>query len=307
MRPKNDIHQNLVFFIAGMAALALLSGAAVAYMAGGSSLRGATTLSTIPTVISTPTPTSLPTSKPAATATPSPTPTSTPSIPTPSATPTSTATPTPAQTPTQIPGPVAITDPRNDLIDFTTQQPFSAAAGAHDIQSACFSPERQLLRSLPTSLAGVLKSEDEFLALWMTLYEPLPEIPTTRANWLFALDVDANPGTGRPLGDGLINPDLGVDITLGLYSDPGSTPYYRPYFIIWNAQAGQTQRVTLPAEIHFNAARDTVMLSVSLTLLDTILNELALVAPQWELAQGRAATLATLAAGLAADFAPDLP
>ncbi len=296
MNPRYGLQHNPLWLIALTTLLAITAGALVAYMAGGTALQGATT--TVSSQPSTTATAQLAAIQPTPTATPRPT--ITPRPPTPTLTPTSTPTPTP------LPTPAAWADPRDDLINYTTRQLMSDVPGAYDIQAASFTSERQLLQNFPPSLNGLQQPAGQFLSLWMTLYAPLPEKSTARANWLFALDVDANPGTGRPQGDGLINPDLGIEITFGIYADPENDAHYQPYVIIWNAQTQQSDSILLPAEVQFNAARDAFVLHIPLEALNERLRESAQIAPAWQQARGRAATLVTIAE-LAADFAPDLP
>jgi len=241
-----------------------------------------------------PTPTPVP---PAATVTPIPLP--------PTPTPPTTA---PTQTPSPPPAPPAFLDASGDLINSETLTPATGVPVGSDIQGACFDQDRHLVRTVPGELmAEAGWDAADSVVLWMTLHEPIPEAIGTDRYWLFALDTDDNIETGRRAGDGLINPDMGVEITIGVRSTPADGDELEPYMFVWNIHTGDSERKTEGVEAHLSTTRDVLLVRVPLGLLTDLIKTLSQAEPDWDRATGRAATLVMTDAGMAADFFPERP
>lgn len=295
------VNQRRQAFIFGIVVigLAVLAGIVVAIGAGGSSLQR-------PFSASTPAP------LPSATATLSPTPTFTP-VPTETPIPIPTYTPAPPTfTPTSRPTltPVAfVNDPAADAVDFNTLTPLTTTLAGVDIQAASFDENGHLLENLPEELATQVAdwAPAENLILWMKLQTAVPMKREGAIYWLFALDTDGNLETGRPVGDGQINPDMGAEITLGVYSDPTDELQFQPYMQIWDQVRAESRRYELTMEVELSPKRDVLFLRVSKAKLTELLAELSYVKPAWEKTIGRAATLFDTGSGLAIDFCPEIP
>ena len=234
----------------------------------------------------TPTPTQLPSPTPP---TLTPTPTGTPpGAPPPKPTPTATATRLPLPTPTATLAPAVCLDRSGDLARYDTLTPVTATVPGADLARASFDAETSLI-------------------LWMTLYQPVPDAPDVERFWLFALDTDGDRATGRPLGDGAINPDIGVEVTIGVTWSPELGPEPEPYIFIWNADTGTSDRRTEGVEASFSRARDAVFLRIELDLLARLVSEFSGTVPDWDRMIVRAGTLAMTDEGMVVDFCPDLP
>jgi hypothetical protein len=165
-----------------------------------------------------------------------------------------------------------------------------------------------LAGSLPPGVAEqVAGVEGENLVLWTTLHASVPLTPTQLAYWLFALDTDADLATGRPVGDGAVNPDLGAEVTVGVYSDPANDVRFAPYLLVWDAELGDMAREPFPMTVAFTPDRKTVILVLPRDPLAELIGTRAGAEADWELLRGRAATLAGTESGLVVDFCPDLP
>ncbi len=280
---------------------ALLIGVGVAVMAGGGGLSlpaalaetTATlppTLTASPTSTAMPTSTSLPTSTPTSTASPTPLPTATPTV-----------TPTPV--------PAATTDGAEDLFDYQTLAPVTYTVSSADIQAASFDGAGRWTASAPPEVASQLSAhtEGETLPLWVSLQAPLPITVTRPTYWLFALDTDAELTTGRPVGDGAINPDMGAELTAGVYCDPANGIQFEPYLLVWDVATEEMARYDVSADVTFTSDRRTLILILPRAALADALVERAQVEPQWERVVGRAAAMTSADTGMIIDFCPDLP
>jgi hypothetical protein len=228
-------------------------------------------------------------------ATPSESPTITPSQVTPEPTTISTSVP--------MSGP----DPENDLFDYTTLAPIDDAPLGSDILLACFDADLQLVRTVPPELAGEVGdwNLEENLVLWITLHEPVPQSIDTSISWLFALDTDDDPTTGRPLNTGVINPDIGSEVTVGVRLDQTGEVY--PYIYTWNAATGNSDLTDTGLEARFSTARDAVFIRVPMATLTTLITSSSQTEPNWDSVVGRAAILVVLDDGPAIDFFPERP
>ncbi|MGC9356808.1 MAG: hypothetical protein ACP5GX_03030 [Anaerolineae bacterium] len=201
-----------------------------------------------------------------------------------------------------------MTDLQGDLLDYETLVPVTLTVPEADIQTTCFDAESHLVDTLPPEIAEqIAGGREDSLVLWTTLHAPVPITPTRLSYWLFALDTDADLDTGRPVGDGAINPDLGAELTAGIYSDPGSGIQFQPYLLVWDAAEGDMVRHAFAAELAFTPDRRTIILALPREPLNEVLVEVAQVVPRWEGIVGRAATLASSELGLVVDFCPNLP
>ncbi|MBN1811413.1 MAG: hypothetical protein JXA14_06235 [Anaerolineae bacterium] len=234
-------------------------------------------------------------------------PTTTPVRPTP-AEPT-TASPTTTPTRTSSPSPSIFFDDVGDLVSFDTLESVVIAPPGTDIRAACFTGGRQLIRTLPEELAGEISDWDteENLVLWLTFHEPVPTVPDMERYWIFALDADNNTATGRPVGEGIINPDIGVEATIGVHSDPAAGIELAPYILVWNARLVTSEPRTLDLEARLSAARDALFIRVPAELLTETIRTLSEVEPNWDQMIGRALATATTSEGAVADFAPERP
>jgi hypothetical protein len=235
------------------------------------------------------------------------------SIPTtsPEATPVAPSPSPPAPTRTPIPTPVstALSDGSGDLVDFDTLAPVAIAPPGADILSACFDEGHQLVRTIPAELADEIGdwNTEENLVLWLTFHEPIPTDPGGERYWIFALDTDRDTATGRPVGEGIINPDIGVEATIGVRSDPATGVELTPYAMIWNAGLGTSESQVLDLEARLSAARDALFVRVPAGSLAETIRTLSGVEPDWDRTVGRALTTATTSEGTVVDFCPERP
>jgi hypothetical protein len=190
-------------------------------------------------------------------------------------------TPTVTATPTLAPPPVAIPtatppsgaaassiDPQGDVGTYDTGDPVASPPAGADIRTASVNADLgvalQPTEDVPAGLSG-WAAEDEIL-LWISLYEPVPDPPTVYSDWLFALDVDGNTETGRPVGSARINPDLGTEAAIGVDYNPVSGEY-SPYFLVWDpAQGGWTESIE-GTRYWMNESRTLIGLALSLETL----------------------------------------
>jgi hypothetical protein len=217
--------------------------------------------------------------------------------------------PTPASTQTTAPIPALFFDGVSDLVSLDTLEPAAIAPPGADIRAACFTDGRQLVRTIPGELAGEIGdwNAEENLILWLTFHEPVPTVPDVERYWIFALDTDANTATGRPLGEGKINPDIGVEATIGVHSNPAAGTELTPYILIWNVRLGNSEYKTLDLETRLSTARDALFIRVPMGSLTETIRTLSKVEPNWDQAIGRALATAITGEGTVADFAPERP
>jgi len=156
--------------------------------------------------------------------------------------------------------------------------------------------------SLPAGLAEWTQEGEA--VLWIALYDPLPEAPLANVDWLFVLDVDGDPTTGRPPGTRPINVGLGDEAAVGLFYTL-ETETYAPFFSVWDpAQEGF---VSVPAQVRFWLSDDrrVIGLAMPLATLREQVERVAGVTLRPEAVRGRAAAIAFLAAEPVADLYPD--
>ncbi len=243
-----------------------------------------------------------------------PTPTSPPPSPTAAATQPATATPTlptPTLSPivavTQEPVLVGAADPPGDVRAYETGELVEAAPLGIDIRVAGIGPDGRVsllpTEEAPAQLAAWVNPGE--VLLWMRLHEPIPEPMPFYSEWLFALDVDGNPATGRPVGSARINPDLGMEVAIGLYESGGQRG---SYLLVWNSAQGALQSSSVEVRYTLNDTRSAVGLAVSLEALTRAVAENSGVTLDPAAITGRAAALTALASGeRVIDFYPDLP
>jgi hypothetical protein len=220
-----------------------------------------------------------------------------------------TSAPTTAPTQTSSPSPSIFFDGVGDLVSFDTLEPVSVAPPGTDIRAACFSGGRQLMRTIPAELAGEISDWDteENLILWLAFHQPVPTASDMERFWIFALDTDGDTATGRPVGEGIINPDIGVEATIGVHSDPATGIELAPYILVWNARLATSESQTLDLEARLSAARDALFIRVPVGSLTETIKTLSKVEPNWDQTIGRALATATTSEGTVADFAPERP
>ncbi|MBL7063655.1 MAG: hypothetical protein ISS49_05520 [Anaerolineae bacterium] len=230
-----------------------------------------------------------------------PTPTSTP-VPSPTPTAPPTATPTPEPT---APPPA---DAQGDVGAYETGAPVEAPPAGVDIRTASVGPDLRIvlqpIEGAPAELAA-WAAEDEVL-LWITLYEPVPDPPEVYTEWLFALDLDGDVETGRPVGEARINPDLGTEAAVGVSYDVGSGEYV-PYLLVWDpAQEGWADGPDV-VRFYLDEARTLIGLALPLETLTQTVAQVTGVTLMAEAVQGRAAALSYAGEQVVIDFYPDRP
>ncbi len=231
-------------------------------------------------------------------------------------TPTPTSTPTPIPTPTPLPSPTptstpvptpSFDDPRGDVGTYDAGLPVDGVPIGADIRIASVGTDLRLdlqpAAGVPTDLAGWAAEGDALL--WITLYDPIPN-PPAYTDWLFALDLDGNVSTGRPVGSARINPDLGDEAVVGVLYDPASGEY-APYFLVWDpAQGGWTDG---PEGIRFTLGQSRTVIGLALPM-ETITNTVAQTTDVTFVpgaVKGRAAVLSVAGEQTVVDFYPDRP
>jgi hypothetical protein len=254
----------------------------------------------------TPTPTSLPadTPAPAPTDTPAPSPTHTPvSEATPTPTPTSSPTPTETPTPTSVPP----ADAQADVASYDGLTPVESAPAGVDIRAASVGSDLrvalQTTGGAPAELSGWAEGE---VLLWIALYDPIPDPPTLYTEWVFVLDLDGDTATGRPVGSVRINPDLGVEVAVGVYYDPAGEGYSY-YSLVWDPSQGNW--VDGPEGIHYilSESRTLVGLALPLETLTRAAEQVTGVTTVPDAVRGRAAALAVVEGQKIVDFYPERP
>jgi hypothetical protein len=217
----------------------------------------------------------------------------------------------PVSTPTQTPIPVPVIplDDSGDLVNFDTLEPMDISPPGSDIRTACFAEGLHLVRAIPGELASEISDWDteKNLILWITFHEPVPTVPDLERSWLFALDTDGNTATGRPLGDGVINPDIGTEVTIGVHSNPAAGIDLAPYMFIWNARIGNSESRKLGIEARLSTTRDALLVRVPAGLLADFIRTFSGAEPNWDQTVGRALAMATTSEGTTADFFPERP
>jgi len=227
---------------------------------------------------------------------------------TPTPTPAPTPTPTPLPTPTPAPTPIPPADPQGDVAFYTSGGPVEQPPPGLDIQNGSVAPDLGIALGSPEGLpAGLAEWAQEGEAiLWIALYEPLPEAPLMNIDWLFVLDVDGDPSTGRSPGTRPINADLGDEAAVGLYYtlEAGT---YATFLSIWNPAQGAF--VAGPDVVRYWVSEDRrlIGLGVPLATLRQEVERITGVTLSPDGARGRAAAIAFLAPEPVADLYPDRP
>ncbi len=213
---------------------------------------------------------------------------------TPTPPPTPTPIPTPTPTPTPPPTPIPEADPAGDLFVYNTGAAASAPFDGLDIRNSAFAADSRLLTAgLPSELAGWAQEGET--VLWMALHTPIPEGMPVRADWFFVLDLDGNPGTGRPPGTRPVNQGLGDEVAVGLYYDPTDGAFHS-YLLLWNAARRDFDD---GGEPRYWLSPDRTL--VALAVPGDVLGARGFVP---EAARGRAATIAYTTPNIVADFYP---
>ncbi len=241
----------------------------------------------------------VPTPKP----TDTPAPTETPTLP-PTETPTLEPTPEPTATATATPP----SDAQGDVGDYGSGEPVEEPPAGVDIRVA--SPGSDLRVALqpgegtPAELAE-WATEGEAL-LWIALHEPVPDPPVRYLEWLFALDLDGDLETGRQPGAARINPDLGMEVAIGVYYSPASEEY-AAYFLVWDPEQGVLAPQVGPVRFTLDESRTLIGLALSLETLTQTVTQTADVTVALEAVKGRAAALSDVEGQRMIDFYPDRP
>jgi hypothetical protein len=227
-----------------------------------------------------------------------------PTAPRPTQTPMPTEAPEPTEEPTPEPTqPAFLPDDQGDAVVYESGNPVDETPAGADIRVASIGDELEVTLGVPDVVPeglADLATEDDVL-LWLELYEPVPESPGERLEWIFALDMDDDTETGRPAGQRPINPDLGYEVAIGLTYEGGT---YGTYVLIWQAGswAAGPQATYLVDEtgtlIGLAVPREELVAQVSeLSGVDTVPDDV----------KGRLAALAGTGANRVADFYPELP
>jgi hypothetical protein len=215
----------------------------------------------------------------------------------------------PTAKPTSTPTPAFASDldPQDDLVDYTWLTPIEDTPPGSDISLACFDEDMRLVQAIPPELANQVSdwTFEDNLVFWIMLHEPISTTANTTISWLFAVDTDADPTTGRPLDAGVINPDIGPEITVGVRLDPPGKIF--PYIYIWDVTTGDSELSETGLEARFTTERDAVLIRVPTASLTSQIEDLSQTEADWSKAVGRAAALVTSEQGAAIDFFPDLP
>jgi hypothetical protein len=233
--------------------------------------------------------------------TPTPTSTSTPMV-----TPTFTPQPTPTGTPTPVPTPTPV-DPRGDVGTYDDGAGVDGVAASIDIRDASVSPNLainlQSAAGASEELAGWVAAGEALL--WIELHGPVPD-PPPYTDWLFALDLDGDTATGRPVGSARINPDLGDEAVVGVLYNPADGEY-APYFLVWDAT--QSAWADGPEVVRFtlDESRTVLGLALPLDVLTQTVAQIAGVEFAPEAAKGRAAVLSFAGEQTVVDFYPNRP
>lgn len=224
--------------------------------------------------------------------------------PTPTSTPLPTAIVLPTPTPTNAPP----QDVAADVVSLVGGAAIAEPPQGVDIAACNIAGDTQVTRDLPPATLKIGQTGGQ-LVIWLALAQPVPESRTLDYHWLASLDVDANAETGRPKGDGYINPELGSEIGVGVFLYPDGE--LDPYLYIWDTEAGDwaaDSEVPEIAEATLSETRDAVALVLPIVELNEALEEIAGVSLNPNLIKGRVATIASSDTEAAVvDFCPDLP
>ena len=252
----------------------------------------------------------------AITISPTPTPTSTSIAPLPAATDTPTPIPTPSVdlSPTAVLSPTTASPPsissldaRGDVMVYDTGEPVAAFPGGIDIQSASVGADlRVSLRptdDAPAELADWATGDD--VLLWLSLHDPIPNPPDAFTDWVFVLDVDSDPATGRPSGTVLINPDLGYEVAIGVSYNETSVNY-EPYFLVWDPGQGRLVSANAP-RFMVNESRTLIGWVLPMASLTESVEQVAGATLSPGAVRGRAAAQSIAGGRKVIDVYPELP
>ena len=194
-------------------------------------------------------------------------------------------------------------DDQGDAVTYETGDPVDGAPAGVDIRVASIGDDLEVALGLPEEVPDGLAdlATEGNLLLWLELYEPIPESPEGKLEWIFVLDMDDDTETGRPVGQRPINPDLGYEVAIGLAYENGT---YSPYVLIWQAGSWVAgPQVTYLVDesgtlIGLAVPRDELVAKVSeLSGVDAVPDDV----------KGRLVALAGAGANRIADFYPELP
>ena len=228
--------------------------------------------------------------------------------PTPTPVPSPTLAPTPTATPTPEPLAPPPADSQGDVGTYESGAPVEAVPAGMDIRTASVGPDLgvvlQPAEGTPAELAG-WATEDEVL-LWIALHEPVPDPPEVYTEWLFALDLDGDTTTGRPVDSARINPDLGTEAAVGVYYDPAGEEY-ASYLLVWDPAQGDWAEGPEVIRFHVDESRTLIGLALPLETLAQTVAQITDVTLVPEAVKGRAAVLSYAGEQAVIDFYPDLP
>lgn len=250
----------------------------------------------------------------AITISPTPTPTSASIAPLPAATDIPTPIPTPSVdlSPTAVLSPTTASPPssldaRGDVMVYDTGEPVAAFPGGIDIQSASVGADlRVSLRptdDAPAELADWATGDD--VLLWLSLHDPIPNPPDAFTDWVFVLDVDSDPATGRPSGTVLINPDLGYEVAIGVSYNETSVNY-EPYFLVWDPGQGRLVSANAP-RFMVNESRTLIGWVLPMASLTESVEQVAGATLSPGAVRGRAAAQSIAGGRKVIDVYPELP
>ncbi|MBN1178383.1 MAG: hypothetical protein JXD18_04175 [Anaerolineae bacterium] len=211
--------------------------------------------------------------------------------------------PTPEPTPTPIPS-----DPQSDVTAYEGGPAVEDAPAGVDIRMASIAPTKRVVLqpspSMPAELVGWATQEDALF--WVTLHQPVPDPPQEYTEWLFALDLDGNTATGRPADSARINPDIGMEVAVGLYYEP-SNASYTTYFLVWNPAQGSFASPTADVRYTISESRTVIGIALPLETLTQAVASTTGVTVDPTMAQGRAAAIGWIGNQRVIDFYPDRP
>ncbi len=186
--------------------------------------------------------------------------------------------------------------------------PVEGVPGGVDIRVASVDADLRVVfqptEGVPAALAE-WATEEEVL-LWIALYEPVLDPPAGYTEWLFALDLDGDVETGRPVGSSRINPDLGMEVAVAAYYDPSSGEY-ATYFLVWDPAKGGWAYGPGRARFTLDESRTLVGLALPLEALTQTVAQVTGVTIVPEAVKGRAAALSQVEGQKVIDFYPDRP
>jgi hypothetical protein len=215
---------------------------------------------------------------------------------------------TPAPVPTPEPSPTPPADPQGDVGTYESGDPVEGVPGGVDIRVASVDADLRVVlqptAGVPAELAE-WATEEEVL-LWIALYEPVLDPPAGYTEWLFALDLDGDVETGRPVGSSRINPDLGMEVAVAAYYDPSSGEY-ATYFLVWDPAKGDWAYGPGRARLTLEESRTLVGLALPLEALTQTVAQVTGVTVVPEAVKGRAAALSQVEGQKVIDFYPDRP